>query len=104
MQSFTDAGIGVVVITYDAPPLQHAFVEHNAITYPLLSDVRAATMKSLGVLDPEYPPGDQYYGVAYPGVLIVDRDMKIAGKVFLEGVTKRVDADGVLSYAQQVLH
>ena len=104
IQRFTEAGIGVVAITYDAPALQRAFVGRNAITYPILSDIGAVTMKRLDVLDPSYPPGDDNYGVPYPGVFIVDLQHRIVGKVFLKGFQKRVDADGVLAFAQEVLH
>ena len=104
MEKFRSAGIGVVAITYDAPALQRKFIERYAITYPVLSDVDAETMSQLGILDPSYPPGDRNYGVPYTGVFVVDRTGKIVGKLFLEGVTKRVDADGVLAYAEQSLH
>jgi peroxiredoxin len=100
---FRSAGIGVVAITYDAPALQQKFIERYSITYPVLSDVGAATMSALRILDPGHPPGDRGYGVPYTGVFVVDRNGRIAGKVFLEGVTRRVDADGVLAYAEQVL-
>ncbi len=43
------------------------------------------------------------FGVAYPGVLIVNREQQIVGKIFLEGVKPRVDADGVLRVALDTL-
>ncbi len=99
LQSFQQAGIGVVALTYDAPALQKKFSDTYAIGYPLLADIDAASVKSLGVLNTEYEPGDAAYGVAYPGVFVVNPQRQIVGKVFLEGYKTRVDADGVLAFA-----
>jgi peroxiredoxin len=101
---FEQAGIGVVALTYDSPALQQSFVDRNSVTYPLLSDIAATSISNLGVLDTEYPPGNAGYGIAYPGVFVVNSEQKIVGKVFLKGYKTRVDADGVLAYAKRVLN
>ena len=103
LESYKAAGLNVVALTYDAPPLQQAFIDKFAITYPVLSDVDAASVKQLGILNTEYKPGDDAYGIPYPGVFIVSPDGRIAGKVFLSGYSTRVGADGVLAHAQRVL-
>ena len=48
------------------------FIDKFSITYPVLSDVGAESVKSLGLLNDEFKPGDSNYGVAYPGVVIVN--------------------------------
>ena len=101
--SFEQAGIGVAALTYDSPTLQQAFVDKFSITYPVLSDIDAASVTALGILDSEYGPGDPNHGVAHPGVFVLDANQQIVGKVFIEGYEKRVDAAGVLAYAQQAL-
>jgi peroxiredoxin len=101
--SFEQADIGVAALTYDSPALQQAFVDKFSITYPLLSDIDAASVTALGIRDPEYPPGDSNYGVAFPGVFVIDTKQRVVGKVFIEGYEKRVDAAGVLTYAQEAL-
>ena len=101
--NFQQAGIGVVAITYDNPALQAAFLKKYSVTYPLLSDVAATSVKNLGILNADNKPGDDNYGIPYPGVFVVRPDGKIAGKVFLNGYSKRVNAAGVLNYAQKVL-
>lgn len=100
---FDEAGIGVVALTYDAPDLQRKFIEKFRITYPVLSDVEATSMKNLGILNTEYEPGDSSYGIPYPGVFVVKPDGTIAGKVFIEGYEKRIDAASLLAYAKEVL-
>lgn len=102
-QQFADAGIGLVVITYDTPELQQAFIDKFGITFPLLSDVDATSVKNLGLLNTEFQPGDSNYGIPYPGVIVLDRDQKVVGKVFLEDYAVRVEAAAVLDYASQVL-
>lgn len=104
LKQFRSAGIGVVALTYDSPAFQNKFVERFSIGYPLLSDVDATSVGNLGILDTDYKPGDSAYGVPYPGVFVVDAGKKIVGKVFIEGYSTRVDADGVLAYAQERLH
>ena len=100
---FTEAGIAVVALTYDTPNLQQVFVAKHGISYPLLSDIDATSVKALDILNTEYTPGDDAYGIPYPGVYVVNPDMKIVGKIFVEGYRTRVDAQGVFDYALQVL-
>ena len=100
---FEEAGIGIVAITYDAPELQQVFIDAASITYPLLSDIDAATIKTLGILNEQYEPGDTAYGIPHPGVFVVDPEMNIAGKIFVEEYQVRVDGEGTLTYALQVL-
>ncbi len=103
LESYKAAGLNVVALTYDAPPLQQAFIDKFAIAYPVLSDIDAASVKQLGILNTDYKPGDDAYGIPYPGVFIVRPDGRIAGKVFLDGYATRVSAERVLAYAQRVL-
>ena len=103
LKSFEDAGIGVVALTYDVPELQRPFIEKHSISYPLLSDIDAASVKALDILNIEYEPGDGAYGIPYPGIYVVNTDMEIVGKIFVEGYSTRVDAQGVFDYAMEVL-
>jgi peroxiredoxin len=104
LPDFRAAGIDIVAMTYDAPTLQQQFISKFNITYPLLSDVAATSVKRLGILNGDYAPGDANYGIPHPGVFILDREQKIVGKIFVEAYSTRVDAAGVLAYAKRVLH
>jgi peroxiredoxin len=103
LEQFRAAGIGVAALTYDSPALQRKFVERFSITYPMLSDIDATSIGNLGILNADYKPGDSNYGIPYPGVFVVNAEQKIVGKVFVEGYSTRVDADGVFAYAQESL-
>jgi peroxiredoxin len=100
---FEEAGIGIVAITYDAPELQQVFIDAASITYPLLSDIGAETILTLGILNEQYEPGDLAYGIPHPGVFVVDPEMKIAGKIFVGDYRVRVDGEGTLAFALKVL-
>ncbi len=100
---FEEAGIGIVAVTYDAPELQQVFIDAAAITYPLLSDIDAETILTLGILNEQYEPGDLAYGIPHPGVFVVDPEMNIAGKIFVEDYQVRVDGEGTLAFALKVL-
>ena len=103
VEEYAEAGVGIVVITYDAPELQQAFVDAGNITYPFISDVDATTMISLGILNEGNSPGEPAYGIPHPGVFIVDRENQIVGKIFIESFRERVDGEGTLRYALEVL-
>lgn len=92
-----------MAITYDSPEDQQAFIDKNKITYPFLSDIDAFTVKALDILNPDYAPGDDAYGIPLPGMFVVKPDGTIAGKIFVEGYQTRVNASAVLDYAVSVL-
>jgi peroxiredoxin len=103
LDSFNQAGIAVVAMTYDAPELQQAFIDAQGISYPFLSDIDATSVQALGILNTKYAPGENSYGIPYPGVFVVNTEGVIVGKIFVEGYSTRVDAAGVLAYAKEVL-
>ena len=91
------------MITYDSPELQQRFIEAGDITYPFLSDIDAETMSALEILNQDYQPGDSNYGIPHPGVFVVNADKQIVGKIFVDSFRIRVDGEGVLDYALDVL-
>jgi peroxiredoxin len=97
--AFEEAGIGIVVITYDSPDLQQAFIEAGSITYPLISDMDTATMTALGILNEGYKPGEPAYGIPHPGIFVLNPEREIVGKIFVEDYAKRVNAEDTLAYA-----
>jgi peroxiredoxin len=104
LQSFQDAGLGVVAVTYDSPEAQARFVASRGLEYPMLSDVDAATVNALGIRNVEYEPGHSAYGIPYPGIYVLDGDLVIREKIFVEGYETRVGADDVLQIARRALN
>jgi peroxiredoxin len=103
LAEFQAAGLGVVAMTYDAPDVQNRFVRKFLIGYPLLSDVEAKSVRALAILNTEYQPGHDAYGIPHPGVFVVSPEGTIVGKLFIEAYESRVDATSVLGYARAVL-
>jgi peroxiredoxin len=103
VEAYEAAGVGIVVVTYDNPELQQAFVDAGNITYPFISDIDAATMLALGVLNDQYGPDEPNYGIPHPGVFVVNLDNEIVGKIFIDSFRERVDGEGTLRYALEVL-
>jgi peroxiredoxin len=100
---FADAGFGLVAITYDSPDVLAAFAAEHGITIPMLSDIDAISFKTLGILNPDYAPGEHHYGIPYPGTLIIDPEGRVVGKLFLESYRNRVSAPAVLALAEDLL-
>lgn len=100
---FDAAGIGMVGITYDSPARQQVFIDKFAITIPILSDSDALSFKTLGILNDKYQPGDEHYGIPHPGMIIVDRGGRVAGKLFIEAYSTRVDSAAALAFARDAL-
>ena len=61
-------------------------------------------MIATGILNEEYEPGDDAYGIPYPGVYVLNSQQQIVGKIFVESYRIRVDAEGTLAYALSVLN
>jgi peroxiredoxin len=101
--AFDAAGIGLVGMTYDAPQQQQPFIDRFGITIPMLSDVSALSFRTLGILNGEYRPGDTRYGIPHPGMIVLDRRGKVAGKLFLRAYSSRVDSAAALDFARRVL-
>jgi peroxiredoxin len=100
---FDAAGIGMVGITYDDPVLQQAFIDKFGITIPILSDIDALSFKTLGILNEQYQPGDTQYGIPNPGMIIIDAQGLVVGKLFLEAYSSRVDSAAALAFARTTL-
>lgn len=100
---FDAAGIALVAITYDKPDLQQQFIDKFGITIPVLSDIDALTFKTLGLLNTDYVPGDPQYGIPYPGMIVIDAQGQVVGKLFLEAYSARVDSPAALAFAREAL-
>ena len=100
---FDAAGIGMVAITYDEPALQQAFIDKYGITIPVLSDANALSFKTLGILNENYAPGDFQYGIPHPGMIVIDPQGTVVGKLFLEAYSSRVDSTAALAFAMTAL-
>lgn len=89
-EQFTKLGYGLAAISYDNTDILTTFTEQNNISYPLLSDQKVQTMQAYGIVNSEYVPGSDHYGIPYPGVVVIDNKGDVMHKHFFKGYKKRV--------------
>lgn len=89
-EKFTALGYGLAAISYDNTDVLATFAEQQKITYPLLSDQKVETMLAYDIANNQYKPGDEHYGIPYPGVVVINEEGKVIHKHFFEGYKKRV--------------
>lgn len=87
------AGFNMVGVSYDSIEILKSFSEVNQLQFDLLSDIDAKTVKQLGILNNDYQEGHRFYGIPYPGVLVISRDGKVKDKYFFIGYKKRITAE-----------
>lgn len=101
--AFAAAGIGMVAMTYDDPQLQQAFIDKFGITIPVLSDIDSLSFKTLGILNEKYQRGEMQYGIPHPGMIVINPQGIVVGKLFVEAYSSRVDSAAALVFAKTAL-
>ena len=96
VSEFNEAGVAVSASTYDSVEQNAEFKSSEELTYPLLSDQEAKTVKALGILNERYEEGSRAYGVPHPGVILVDTDGKVVLKRAEERYSDRPSMDDLL--------
>jgi peroxiredoxin len=89
-------GLGLAVITYDAPAVLADFAGRRGIEYPLLSDAGSATIKAYGILNTAGEPGTRNFGIPHPGTFIVDRRKIVTARFFEDAYQERNTVAGIL--------
>jgi hypothetical protein len=89
-------GLGLAVITYDAPEVLADFARRRGITYPLLSDKGSATIKAYGLLNTTMAPGTPAYGVPFPGTFMLDRNGRVTARFFEQAYQERTTVSTLL--------
>ena len=83
---FEALGVAVATMSYDGVDVLAEFTGDNHIDYPMLSDAATETAhageraRTLGILNEQYEPGHPAYGIAHPGIFLIDADGIIRGK------------------------
>ena len=82
-------------MTYDARSQLKAFhAEHN-LNYPLLQDVDTRHVDAYGIRNKDYAPGDRGYGIPHPGVILVDKNGVVTGKLAYPGFRDRPSFEAI---------
>lgn len=100
---FEALGVNVAAMTYDAVDKLAAFAGKRGVGYPVLSDAGAAYVNALGIRNEEYPEGHGAYGVAHPGIFLVDARGTILLKRAVPGYRDRPPFDELLASVTELL-
>lgn len=101
---FEKLGFPVVTVSVDTVALVKKFADSQHITYTMLADPAGDINKRLGIRDESYPVGSKAFGVPQPGIFVLDRDLKIVGKYFVQGFRERPDLDVIIQHLENVGH
>jgi len=125
LDELTEAGIGVVAISYDSEEILSAFAARRGITYPLLSDDDSAVITAFGILntvvqeslganadDPDVLADVHRYvaaavfdspglrrmidGTPFPGTFMVDADGVVTARYFEEFYRERASTSTIM--------
>ena len=82
LRQFEARGVKPVVVTYDSVEELSEFAAKERVVVTLLSDPDSAAIKAFGLLNETLEPDNQYYGLPYPAIFLVDREGVIRAKFY----------------------
>ena len=97
LKEFNQAGISVAAISYDSVEILQRFSRRSNITFPLLSDPKSQTIDSFNLRNKE---SDR--GIPHPGIVILDKDGILVGKLFFQGYKERHTAAQILEAVKEL--
>jgi len=106
MRDFDAADIRVYALSYDEADALRDFRDAQGITYTLLSDPDSDVIRSFGILNALIDPNDHpWYGIPYPGAIVMDAEGAITHKFFDSNLAVRAGPEQLLraSLGQPVL-
>jgi hypothetical protein len=77
-------GLGIASITYDAPALIKKFADERKVAFPILSDQDHTIVERYGILNRQFQPGHQNYGIPHPGTFVLSREGRVLARYFEE--------------------
>jgi len=95
-EAYAKRGLGVAAISYDSVATLQSFAARKGISYPLLSDPGSKIIRTFGILNESFHPGQLPYGVPYPGMYIVDEHGIVRAKYFETDYVERDTAASIL--------
>jgi len=97
LNDFQSRGVTVIGISYDSTQILKSFSDKFNISYPLLSDAGSFVIKEFGILNTKIDSGKKSFGIPYPGIYIIDKNLKVIDKQFEQSYSARPTAANVLT-------
>jgi len=95
-REFEQRGLHVAALSHDSIAVLDFFAKRKGITYPLLSNVESAAAATLGIVNPNYKPGDDLHGMPFPGTFFIDENGVVVDKFFESDHRERYTASTML--------
>jgi hypothetical protein len=97
LDKFTDAGLGVVAISYDSVDILKSFADRmGGFHFSTLADPNSEIIEKYGIRNPNPEAGSRTDGMAFPGIYIVDTDGIVQEKFFQDSHRIRTTAETIL--------
>ena len=81
-QDFAERGLNIAALTYDSLAILRHFGDRKGITYPFLSDPDSEVIRAFGILNTNYAPDHESYGLPGPGMGSIDENVIVESKGF----------------------
>jgi peroxiredoxin len=92
-ERYSEIGVGVAAMTYDAQEVLQKFHSEQNLNYPLLQDVEVEHVEKYGIRNEDYGPDSRGYGVPHPGILFLDAQGVVVAKFAIAGYRTRPPFD-----------
>ena len=75
--SFDEAGLKVVCLSYDSVDVIGSFASRKGIKFPLLADPKSKVIKQLKLVNSKFKKGTLRHGLAHPTTILIDRERNV---------------------------
>jgi peroxiredoxin len=87
----------VAIVTNDSVDVHRRFARSKKIAFTLLADKKVEIIEAFGMTNPKYPKGTSWYGIAVPGIFVIDPKGMITHRFTSSNYTDRPPPEAVLS-------
>lgn len=76
-------------MTYDSQDILQSFVSSSELGFPLLRDVDSQHINAFGIRNLDYEADSRFYGIPYPGMVLISPEGTVLGKFAEPGYRAR---------------
>lgn len=92
---FAGLGVQVAGMTYDSQAILSSFVNEAGLSYPLLRDNNSEHINAFGIRNIDYEADSRFYGIPYPGMVLISPDGEVLAKYAEPGYRARPEFSAV---------
>lgn len=84
-------------MTNDAVSVHSRFAKQENIAFTLLADKKVEIIEAFGMANPKYPKGSNWYGIATPGIFVINPKGIVTHRFTTTDYTDRPEPEDVLA-------